>query len=229
MAAFLSVLGPGRRPEPHLVVKPIRNGLDRLWFDPINGWLRGRLESRTNPDLHLLQLAYSIISHKLAPKPKVRSGSLPTPGLPNAAVSIHLIDKNTPLGHRQRQRLLTVNILARPNTFQSDNPMPVVRHRNAQGIDIAAPDQLAKIVVLCTVRVAVVLVNLFNRRPPSGSVNIAHRNNPAIVLLKKSFNMTHAHASQPDKAHRQASARRGFAQNRSRHDVGRGNRRNGTA
>ena len=85
--------------------------------------------------------------------------------------------------------------------------MPVVRYGDTKRINIVAGNQIAKIVVLQAIGIAVFLMNLLDRRATPFGVDVTDGDDPAVILLKESLDVPHPHTAQANHAHRQSIAR----------------------
>jgi hypothetical protein len=128
--------------------------------------------------------------------------------LPEAIVSIHFVDNRPALGYRQRQWFFTVDVFARAYACKRKGRMPMIWGGYAKRVNVGAREQFSKIVVLGAIVIAVMCVYLLGRIAPAKGINVANGDYLTILFLQETFDVTHPHAAQADKAHRQSVARR---------------------
>jgi hypothetical protein len=123
--------------------------------------------------------------------------------LKDPAITSNLIGKRTTFGYRQRQRLLTVNVLAGSNRGDGRGDMPMVRRGNRDRIDIIASQQVTEIIVA---GLRVKLCGFPSLLAMSG-IDITYGHNLAAGLAFESFHISCALTSHTDTAHRDALTR----------------------
>ena len=114
----------------------------------------------------------------------------------------HRIDQFTPFVDG-KGRFLADHIFPGFQSHDRHRNMPMVGRGNANRIDILPSEQVAKIVRDRAVLIPIVLVHRVPRGLSLFGFDVAHRNCPAIVLLKKCFQIA-AESLKPhtDESHR---------------------------
>jgi len=90
--------------------------------------------------------------------------ALPGAGLPDALVFLDGADDGLLFGDGAGEGLFTINIFFLIGGFDGNERVPMVRHGEHEGVNVVAGHQLAVIVVGFAVFVAVMAVDLVQRR-----------------------------------------------------------------
>jgi hypothetical protein len=85
-------------------------------------------------------------------------------------------------------------------SLQSNQHVPVIRHGNDDCVDVRPSQQCAEIAVRGTGLVAVMRIDQFFCSTGMTVANVAHPNDPDILMPKKRPNMSGAHVSNANEA-----------------------------
>jgi len=124
------------------------------------------------------------------------------------------IADGAPLANGAGQRFLSVNIQARSGCRDSGNRMPVVGHRQLHSIEIAPPDQLAKVMIGCAALVAVLVVNDLFGPVAMALVDVADGDHLHFGFAQKALHIPCSLRANADRTHDDPAARRIGAENR---------------
>ena len=134
-------------------------------------------------------------------------GSLLAAGLEDDVVVACRRHHRASLGNGQRQRLLAIDVLARPRRQHRRDVMPVVRRRDDDGVDVAAIEQLAKIDKRGAAAIRTRLA--FRRIRPMHALDgilaplpmdIADRNDLHAAIAEKALQVPASHHADADEA-----------------------------
>ncbi len=87
-------------------------------------------------DFDSFHFADVTVEHQLRALPEVGHAPLPGAGLPNATILFDGVHNGHALGEGMRQRLLAVNVFFRSRGLDRRNGMPVIRRRDAHGVNV---------------------------------------------------------------------------------------------
>ena len=160
MRLLLHILRRRRRTLPHIPVETGGHGsfLER----PLAATMR-------QPDIDVLELAQAAVADQLTGKAEILVTTLLAAGLENAFGFAHGFHQSFPFVDRQRERFLTVNILARLERGEIDQRVPMVGRAIDDEMNVIALEQLAEILVRLRVGPGL------GRLREIGLVHVAHR------------------------------------------------------
>src|SRR5260370_41117146 len=118
--------------------------------------------------------------------PEVGHAPLPGAGLPNAPILFDGVHHGHALGEGMRQRLLAVNIFFRSRGLDRRDAVPVIRRRDAHGVDVLSSQQFSKVFVPLTVFVLVMIVDSIDGWVEMPLVYVGDSDDPTILLTQKS-------------------------------------------
>ncbi len=78
--------------------------------------------------------------------------------------------------------------------------MPMVRNRDANGVDVLLGCQLTEVIVLTTIIIAVVFVYLPDGFGSPAGIDVADGKYSTVIFLQEAFNVAHPHTAEPDEA-----------------------------
>ena len=110
------------------------------------------------------------------------------------------MDNRLLFGDRAGERLLAVDVLLLPCCLDCRQSMPMVRHRQHDGINIAAGQQLAVIVVSLAAGVLVMTVDLVHERLQVLPVHVAGGDYLAVFQGEEGVGIAGSHDPAPDYA-----------------------------
>ena len=139
-----------RRPQPHIVIKPIGNWLRRLI---------GNRDAAWNADKNRLQRSDPTVANQFTGKTKVHAGTLLRPKLENDIVAMNRRTKRLPRCKTPSDWFFIIHVLTLPRRFQSDERMPVIRCGNRHSIDVRARAKCSKVMRDLTIIRTIVFIN----------------------------------------------------------------------
>ena len=193
VAALYMIWRGGCGPQPEVVVEFRRHGhrLPRRLAE---------LVVLRNLDFNPLHVAQKTVSHEFASLAELRGGTLLAASLQDAARLFDDLADLPPFGHKQRKRLLQIDVLPVARRVDGDQRMPMVRNSDDDGVDVARAVQVAEIMVRLAIVVLVLLVDQRLRRRQMAVVNVAHGFHDAIVMLEKRLQIVRALIRNSDEA-----------------------------
>ena len=138
MAALFHVIRHRRGPEPEIPIQSRRHRRGRK---------RPCAQPRRQPHLGLLQFPNAPIPHEFTGQPKARRTPLLRARLQHDSALLHSPDEPAPFVNGKRERLLAINIFARPRRAEIHQRVPVVGRGVNDDVHIVAFEDLAKIAV----------------------------------------------------------------------------------
>ena len=159
-----------RRAKPQVVIESIGDGHG---IGLMGGFAIIR-DSTGQPAAHRLQFSDSSVTHEFADAAEIPIGPLLASGLPDDSIALDRVGHRPPVGHGERKRLLTVDILPGVGRRDGDDGVPVIWCADIDCVDIVAPDDVSEILIRRAAHAIVVFVHDPLRRfaAPDASVPI---------------------------------------------------------
>ena len=90
-----------------------------------------------------------------------------------------------PFRHKQRKRLLQIDVLSIARRVNGNQRMPMVWNGDDNGVDIIRAIQITKIMVSLAIVILILFIDQRFCRRQMTVVNIAHSRHDTIVMLEK--------------------------------------------
>ena len=158
-----------------------------------------------------LELAEHAAAGDVHAEAKTRDAAPLGAALVDGPEPLHRIGHGPALGDRQRDRLFAVDVLAGLGRFDGDDRVPMVRRGDQHRVEIAAGEDLAKIVVRGAVLVAIGGVDRILGALPVTRIDIADGQHPHVLKRQEALEVVHPLPAQADRPHREPLAGRSAA------------------
>jgi hypothetical protein len=141
------------------------------------------------------------------PETAAELGALLAAGLEDDVVVARRLHHGARFGDRQGQRLLAIDVLARPRRQNRGNRVPVIGRGDDDGIYVAAGQQFAEIDILsaATIRAGLALLSVgamdtFDGILAADAMNIANGDDLHAAIAKKPAQVAPPHHADADEA-----------------------------
>ncbi len=178
-------------------------------------------------EARLHRLGRVVVGHSGVPEARVHAGDLPDhavadqfrrdaelghaalhrAGLEDALVLARRLGEHDRLVNVVRERLLAVNVLPVRHRADAGDSVPVVRRRNAHGVDCRVLGDLAEIIDRLAVAVAVFLVHHRLGGVAARRVDVADGDDLDVAVTEKTSEQSPALLAHPDEAHHDFAVR----------------------
>jgi len=158
------IRGIGRGPEPHFIIKPVRDGLGLLVFGIFIGSVNAMAGRQS--DLDGFEFADAAVADEFGHPMIDGNRTVFSGGLEDAAVTFDRVAENATFPNSE-SGFFTANILAGFDGGKRHRHVPMIRRSDHDGVDIIAGNDIAEIIVGGAVFIVVFLVGDF-----AGSITI---------------------------------------------------------
>jgi len=192
----------GSRAEPEIVIKFPGRCFERISAEGTGEIMMPCRQTHFSG----LHLANAAVSHQFAGETKMVLRTLPAAGLPDTTVAAQNVHHSSTLAETVGKRFFTVAILAGFGRRNNGNSVPVIRQTQRDRIDILARQQLTKIMIHSTIRIAVSFINNGAGVFKMLLVQVADGDDLAIRFREKTLHVIGALPADTDAAHDNFSA-----------------------
>ena len=195
--AGLAVGNVGRGADPEIVVELGRRRRDGLLAEGLGEIV----VTVRQADLDAPDFSQTAVPDKLGGAVEVLDRALPGAGLPDPAVALDGLAHGAALAELVEEGLLAVDVEPGPGGGDGQDGVPVVGHGDRDGVEVAAEQELAEIVVGGAIRVAVLFIDDALGLLQMVFVEVADGHPLDLVLAQERFHVGKAHHAEPDPGH----------------------------